>query len=206
MRIENIGTKPSLIQSWIDDGDLASTPITTLAPFDVAPLVFRISPKTHKAIRLRYTGNSLPGDRESLFWLNVMEVRPTPASAEGSAVIEFSYRNRLRLFFRPDNLAGQRSNAAEKLEWKLVPHQSGYALQVHNPTPYHISLTSVALIGKQERYEKAENRDINDSLLFPIQTKQFVLPGLKVIPSGPLKVEFVEVNDHGTDAKQSTDL
>ncbi|QHD95766.1 fimbria/pilus periplasmic chaperone [Proteus terrae subsp. cibarius] len=37
LQIFNRSEQPTLVQSWIDDGDIASTPETTTAPFIVYP-------------------------------------------------------------------------------------------------------------------------------------------------------------------------
>lgn len=81
VRLENKGSRPALVQSWLDAGDRLSTPANAQAPFTLSPPIFRIEPHQQQALRLRYSGDPIPTDRESLFWLNVLEVPPTAADA-----------------------------------------------------------------------------------------------------------------------------
>ncbi|WP_017478224.1 fimbrial biogenesis chaperone [Pseudomonas sp. PAMC 26793] len=207
VRLENKGSRPALVQSWLDAGDRLSTPANAQAPFTLSPPIFRIEPHQQQALRLRYSGDPIPTDRESLFWLNVLEVPPTAADAAQKNQIELSFRTRLRVFLRPPALPYPVENAASKLQWKLVPHERGYALQATNPTPYHISLTTVDLLGDGKRFSKVANKAANDSLLMPAgDIKLFALPGLRTPPNGTVKVEFIAVSDFGARVRHSAAL
>jgi len=209
VRLENKGERPALVQLWLDDGDKLATPATAKAPFTALPPILRIEPKKQQAPRLRYTGEPLPKDRESLFWLNVLEVQPTAADAKDRNLLELSFRSRLRVFFRPEGLPYSKAAAAPKLSWKLVRHEGGHALEVVNPTPYHVSLGSVELVGKggNARYPKAPNKEANDSLLLPAgDIKRFVLPALRTPPAGALKVEFTAISDFGARVSHTADI
>lgn len=76
VRLENKGDRPALVQTWLDTGDIRSTPATAQTPFTVSPPIFRIEPHQQQALRLRYSGEGAAADRESLYWLNVLEVPP----------------------------------------------------------------------------------------------------------------------------------
>ena len=198
VRLENKGDRPALVQTWLDTGDRNSTPATARTPFTLSPPMFRIEPHQQQALRLRYSGAPLPTDRESLFWLNIFEVPPTSADAAQNNQIELSFRTRLRVFLRPQGLPYPVSSAATRLQWKLVPHDNGFALQATNPTPYHISLASVALLSEGKRFNKAPSQAANDGLLLPAgDMKLFALPQLRIRPNGNPKVEFVSVSDFG---------
>ncbi len=207
VRLENRGSRPALVQTWLDSGDRHSRPATAQAPFSVSPPIFRIEPYQQQALRLRYSGDPVPTDRESLYWLNVLEVPPRAADAEKNNQIELSFRTRLRVFLRPPTLPYPAASAAAKLQWKLVSHAQGFALQVTNPTPYHLSLASVDLLNAGQRFSKAPNQSATDSLLLPAgDVKQFVLPLLRSRPSGALKVEFTTITDFGARVRHSADL
>lgn len=198
VRLENRGSRPVLVQAWLDTGDRHSTPVTAQTPVTVSPLIARIEPHQQQALRLRYSGEPLPTDRESLFWLNVLEIPPRSADAEQNNHIELSFRTRLRVFLRPQALPYSVASAVSKLQWKLVAQDRGWALQVTNPTPYHISLASVALLSAGKRFSKAPNQAANDSLLLPAgHVKLFALPLLRNCPSDTAMVEFTSVSDFG---------
>ncbi len=49
-----------------------------------------------------YTGEPLPQDKESVFWLNVQESLPKPdANKAGVNRLQLNSRSRIKLFFRP---------------------------------------------------------------------------------------------------------
>lgn len=207
VRLENKGDRPALVQTWLDAGDMRSTPATTQTPFTISPPIFRIEPSQQQALRLRFSGESAPTDRESLYWLNVLEIPPVTAGSEQNNQIELAFRTRLRVYVRPPKLPYPVGSAPSKLQWKLVSHNQGFALQATNPTPYHISLTSVDLLSDGKRFSKAPNKEANDSLLMPAgDIKVFALPQLRDRPNGAIKVEFTAVSDYGSRVRHSADL
>ncbi|MBJ2219890.1 fimbria/pilus periplasmic chaperone [Pseudomonas sp. MF7453] len=207
VRLENKGTRPALVQTWLDDGDRYSTAATAKAPLSASPPIFRIEPHQQQALRLRYSGEPLPADRESLFWLNVLEVPPSAAKGEDNNQIELAFRTRLRVLVRPQALPYPVASAASRLQWKLVAHERGYALQATNPTPYHVSLASVELLSAAKRFAKAPNQSANDSLLLPAgDVKRFALPLLRECPPAPTRVEFTSVSDFGARVRHSAAL
>lgn len=207
VRLENKGDRPALVQTWLDTGDLRSTPATAQTPFTLTPPIFRIEPNQQQALRLRHLGEPAATDRESLYWLNVLEVPPVTAGSEQNNQIELAFRTRLRVFVRPQSLPYPVASAPSKLRWELIPHHQGFALQATNPTPYHISLTAVDLLSEGKRFSKAPNVDANDSLLMPAgDVKVFALPTLRNRPNGSAKVEFTAVSDLGARVRHSAGL
>lgn len=206
VRLENKGDRPALVQTWLDTGELDSTPQTAQTPFTLSPPIFRIEPHQQQALRLRYVGEQLPTDHESLYWLNVLEVPPRSANAEQNN-LELAFRTRLRVFLRPRALPYPVGSAPAKLQWQLVPHGQGYALQATNPTPYHISVTTVDLLSDGKRFSKAPSKDANDGLLLPAgDVKLFVLPLLRNRPRGASSIEFTTVSDFGARVRHSANL
>lgn len=198
VRLENRGNRPALVQTWLDSGDRHSTPATVHTPISVSPPIFRIEPGQQQALRLRYTGEPLTEARERLFWLNVLEVPPRAVDAAQNNQIQLSFRTRLRVFLRPSALPYPVERAASKLQWTLVPHELGFALQVTNPTPYHVSLGPVMLLSAGKRFSKAPSQAADDSLLLPAgDVKRFVLPTLQQRPHGAAQVEFTSISDFG---------
>ena len=207
VRLENKGDSPALVQTWLDTGDVRSTPATAQTPFTLSPPIFRIEPNQQQALRLRYLGEGAPADRESLYWLNVLEVPPVTAGSEQNNQIELAFRTRLRVYLRPEKLPYPVTSAPAKLQWKLVSHNQGFALQASNPTPYHISLTSVDLLSDGKRFSKAPNQEANDSLLMPAgDVKLFALPQLRDRPNGKTQVEFSAVTDYGSRVRHTAAL
>ncbi|HGY8840292.1 TPA: fimbria/pilus periplasmic chaperone, partial [Escherichia coli] len=72
VQLTNVGISPSLIQAWIDNGDPKAAPETIKTPFVITPPIARIDGNKGQTLRLSYTGEPLPADRESVFYLNVL--------------------------------------------------------------------------------------------------------------------------------------
>ncbi len=185
IRFENKNQKPALVQVWLDTGDEGVLPEKARVPFLATPPIFRMEPGKQQVVRLAYTGEPLPTDKESLFWLNMLEVPPKAQDAPESNQLQLAFRTRIKVFFRPKELPYQPSQAAQKLRWNLVPSEHGQALHVHNPTPYHLNFDSDALPIWHRTWSN------------PMTDNRFPLPSLKAAPKGEAWVEFQTIDDYG---------
>lgn len=192
--LANKSSAPSLVQVWIDAGDRTSTPESAKVPFAISPPIFRLDPDKGGSVRVVYTKEALPADKESLFFLNVREI---PAkSNDGSNMLQFSVRNRIKLFFRPARLPGSAAGAANQLAWKLVDGEAGkgVALQVTNPTPYYVNFSKIGLsVG--ERSFAATGKG---GMVAPGATTVFPMTDLANRPAGDAKAQFNVINDDGS--------
>lgn len=141
---------PRLVQAWVERAGSSTAPESSDVPFSLSPPVFRIDASKGQAMRLVYTGEPLPEDHESLFWLNVLEVPPNVQAGRaldegGQNYLRFAFRIRTKLFFRPAKLSGKPEEAIERLRWSLHRGPHGAQLQVHNPSNYHVTFNEVAL-------------------------------------------------------------
>lgn len=203
VKLTNEGKAPGLVQVWLDDGDEKSTPDSAKVPFTVAPPIFRVDGGKGQAVRLMYTGEPLPEDKESLFWLNVLEVPPKAENKDGRNMLQFAFRTRIKLFFRPVKLAGGVEHAAGNLSWKLMPPEAGKApaLQVSNPTPYYVNFAKVGL-GINEKTVGDEG----GGMVAPGQSAAFPLKGLTHMPSGEVKADFSVITDFGSVVKKTSPI
>lgn len=207
VRLENKGERPSLVQVWVDDGDKRATAISTDAPFTLTPPVFRMEPHRQQVVRIRHSGGDLPADRESLFWLNVLEMPPRSADHAERSQMLMSFRTRIRVFYRPDGLPYAVTDAPRKVQWALQHTAAGYVLAATNPSPYFLSLTKVELVSDGQRFQKAPGQQVNDGLLLPGgAVKHFALPGLTTAAAAGAKVEFTAVSDYGARVAFSSPL
>ncbi|MDN0120115.1 fimbria/pilus periplasmic chaperone [Yersinia frederiksenii] len=189
VKVTNMGSGPVVLQSWIDNGDVNARPETLKVPFVLTPPINRVEPNKSQTLRISYTGTTLPKDRESVFWLNVLEI---PAKADANSkqnYLQMAYRSRIKLFFRPQGLIGNPNDAAKSLVWTKV---SG-GLKATNSTPFHISLVTVGVNigGKPSRIE--------GQMISPNDSMTFALPGNSSVST--VDIEFV--NDYGAVNKLS---
>lgn len=138
VRLGNSGEQPILAQTWLDKGDPRIDPSLLVVPFIVSTPLVRLDPQQTTVLQLRYTGEALPGDRESLFWINFLEVPRLPDSS--GHLLRLSYRLRMKLLFRPPGLPGSAETAARQVVWKL---SAGSVLSAENPSPFYVSITAL---------------------------------------------------------------
>lgn len=192
IKLTNEGKSPGLVQSWVDAGDARAAPSTTKVPFVVTPPISRIDPTKAQTLRIVYTGEPLPTDRESVFWLNVLEVPPKPSAEEGGANrMQLAFRSRIKLFYRPGNLKGESGDAPAKLGWRLTRVNGKPALEAYNPTSYYVSVAEVVL---KSGAKKAVSD--NTGMVGPGETHAFVLSG-DAIEAADARVHYSTLNDYG---------
>ncbi len=148
LRATNDGATPVLLQVWVDTGDREAMPGNIAVPFTVTQPILRLDSKRSQLLRIIFTGDpsQLPGDRESIFWLNVLEIPPKPRSEAGHNRMQVVFRSRIKLFYRPATL---RENGDiprhQQLRFKLIDQNTAPVLQISNPTPFHQTLLELAV-------------------------------------------------------------
>lgn len=183
IKLTNEGNAPALVQSWFDKGDPAAPPASISVPFVLTPPVARIDPGKGQSLRIVYTGEPLPEDRESVFWLNVLEIPPKPNAQEtGPNKLQLAFRSRIKFFYRPEGLKGVPGEAPAKLVWRLARTDGRLLLECHNPTAFHVSVVSVELsaAGKRAVNERGAMVAPGDTLRFPLNGDLPSIPGIKV--------------------------
>ena len=80
LQLSNNGSKPALVQAWIDEGDPKSTPDQSKVPFMITPPISRVEPTKSQTLRITALPNALQLDQkqETVFWLNVLDIPPRP--------------------------------------------------------------------------------------------------------------------------------
>ncbi|MEN5388370.1 molecular chaperone [[Pseudomonas] hibiscicola] len=193
VRSQNAGSGPVLVQAWISAYGARTSPAESSAPFVILPPVVRVDAGKHQVFRLRFLGDDLPADRESVFSLNLAEIPASPAGEEASSgVLNIVLRNRLKLFYRPKSISRlDAAGAIDSLRWSLVSEGQGWVLQAKNDSPFHVS-TVKASVTVNGRSAAAGSMD----MLRPYATHRFPLTGtLSTVSSG--SVTFKYINDHG---------
>lgn len=145
----NDGTEARLVQAWVDSGDAGERPESSKAPFVITPPMARVDPGKGQTLRIMFTGANLPQDRETVFWLNVLEIPPKPKAGTDKAdnYMQLAVRSRMKLFYRPKGLQGTPDAAADQLSWRLVSEGKGYSVECTNNTPFNVSFSDVSFKG-----------------------------------------------------------
>ncbi len=124
-----------LIQSWIENaGDQKDT------QFVITPPLFSMQGKKENTLRIiNATNHQLPGDRESLFWVNVKAIPAMEKDQKNENTLQLAIISRIKMFYRPTHLAMAPEEAPAMLRFR----RSGSKLTLINPTPYFITVTNM---------------------------------------------------------------
>lgn len=185
VQITNPGKYPVLLQSWTDDGHPEIRPDALRTPFILTPPLTRVNADSGQTLRLSYTGTPLPADRESVYWLNVLEI--PPVGEKGSNQIQVAFRSRIKLFYRPTGLDDKGAQAAiAQLRWQAW----GNKIALNNPTPYYVSAVAVTLT------QGGKKTTVAADMLAPNGSAEFVLPdGMSADSADSVTVDAM--NDYG---------
>lgn len=179
--LKNVGHAPYVIQAWIDAGEGK-----TKTPFVVTPPLSRLDPGMENILRIMRISNNLPTDRESVLWLNVKEI---PEKAKEDNVLQIAMRTRIKLFYRPSALEGKPTESRHQLKWAVLPSKNNHdsVLKIENPTPYHVTFTSLKINQGQQ--------EINADMVPPKGESVYSLNATSLQKS--VDVRFTTLNDYG---------
>jgi chaperone protein EcpD len=139
VQLVNDSEQTHLVQSWIDEGDASAAPEKVKVPFSLLPPVVKMSGHAGQALKISAMNTqSLPKDRESVFWLNVLDVPPVPEGS-GDSYLQVAIRNRIKLFYRPEPLGDLDGSVAEK----IAVSTSGGQTCLKNDSPYYMTIPQV---------------------------------------------------------------
>lgn len=200
VRLQNKSDAPTLVQSWIDNGD-PNQPLDEISvPFALIPPITRIEANSGQTLRLMFTGENLPADKESVFWLNVLDVPPDDESLTNKNKLQMAIRSRIKIFYRPAGLTREGADLAAK---KVVWRQNGGAgtLSGYNASAYHVNIPSVTVMdanGKEHGSEKG-------LMINPGESQTFTLADTKNIKMQD-KINYIYIDDYGSPRKVETTL
>lgn len=193
IQMTNYSEQPTLIQSWIDEGNINSTPETTNAPFIVTPPINKIAANEGVQLRIRFLGNNLPIDRESVYYLNVLDIAPKPKNANGMNTLQFAIQTRIKVFYRPISLLPLPDTLLDSAKFYV----DNGLLTVNNPTPYFLSIASIYTANNA-------NELIAKSLMIAPFSTQTITSGKKVISGENITVVYID--DTGQQIEHQTKL
>ena len=195
VRLTNQNSLPALVEAWIDSGDAHSTPDKVNTPFLITPPLFRMEPNRDQSLRIMFTHSDqpLPTDRESVFYLNVLEVPPKPSGQQftGKNYIQLAIRSRLKLFYRPDGLQGDPAKAPAQLTFKATGADGSVALVVHNPSVYYVTIAGITVNVGGTSYK------VDTGMVAPLSDLHLTIKDLKQAPAAGTSIKYDCINDFG---------
>ncbi|PXX73155.1 P pilus assembly protein, chaperone PapD [Pseudomonas sp. LAMO17WK12:I10] len=181
--VRNQGAQEILLQSWLEVEEGSEQ----IVPFAVTPPLARMDGNGRQLLRILFQGKGVPSDRESVFWLNVQEIPKTSANAN---TLQLAVRQRIKLFYRPAQLVGEAADASSKLKWQMLAEGKNSVLQVENPSPYHVSIAELDVVGSNYASNASSSRMIAPGEMARIEMNP-------VTDSSPLTLSFRSINDFG---------
>jgi len=153
-------TQPVLLQAWLDDGDPMAQPGMQELPFLLTPAVSRVEADAAQVIRILRYGD-LPGDRESLFYFNALEVPVKTELVPDRNRVQLAMQARMKFFYRPANLPISVDDAPKLLRFTLdaADADGQPQLRIHNPTPYYVTVIRLALYSPDTPPDAAPDSD-----------------------------------------------
>ena len=102
-----------------------------------------------------FTGaEHLPQDRETVYWLNVLEIPPKPKAGSDAAEddLQLAVRSRLKLFYRPKGLQGYRLiRCPDQVIWHVVTSPRVTPPIRTNDTPFNVSFSDLTFKGSPQQ-------------------------------------------------------
>lgn len=197
IKLKNEGERPSVVQSWIDSGDVMQNPGLIKVPFLLTPPMIRVDPGKGQALRIIYTREKLLADRESVFFLNVLDIPAKVKSLENQNMIQLAIRTRVKVFFRPENLQGSADEAPLKLSWQLVKASNVWELHCQNNSDFHVSMANISLTSE------GHGVAVGEGMVAPHEKKIFALGSR---PATTARVKFLSIDDFGAAREQFGEL
>ncbi|MHA7847496.1 fimbrial biogenesis chaperone [Serratia sp. D1N4] len=200
VQLTNNDNIPYVVQMWSDINNPSSTPDKADGPFVVVPALFRIEPKTGQSVRLVFTGKDLPQDRESVFYLNSVQIPPKNVAGAAENQMLVVLRNRIKIFYRPKGIVGSPEKITEQLHFSLNQQAGQWVLTAKNDSGFYASfINAAAVVGNKEVPFKAD-------MVAPKSQASWKLEKGAASPAGAQKVKFTLVNDYGGHTRAEASL
>jgi len=192
LRLSNQNTYPILVQAWVDDGNTDRVPEEADSPIFTMPPVFTMAPKEIFSVRLVYSGESLPQDRESVFWLNLYEIPPNSSLLESASTsLVLAVRTQIKVFYRPEKLSLPVSKLIESLHFSIKKSGEHGQLVIDNPTPYFATISALQITQGPNVQQRAVE------MIPPFQQFSSAID-LRTDPqNNSLDIDFAIVDDNG---------
>lgn len=180
--VKNNEDREYLVQSWVDAVGNPELEHTAKLPFIVSPPLFHMANKSEAVVQVMYAGQGLPTDRESLVWLDVKAI---PAMTDGEKKIKtkvmVAVLTRIKLFYRPENLPGNATDAIAELKWQKDANNT---VTVKNDSAYYVVLNKIKINDEQVKVSVEDNNTVvapHGSKTYPVKSAK---SGVKVSWSG----------------------
>lgn len=198
--VGNVGEQTTAFQAWIDNGQ--EGPHDSTAPFVITPPVVLLQSGARSMLNIVHTGlASVPADRESLFWINLLEVPPVPETTPDDLRLNVALNMQLKLIYRPSALTYDFAAIARQLRFSQRREGSSNFVVVENPSPFIVSFAHWELRLSDGQAVPLPTQDLT---IGPFTGRMMPWPGKSL--RGVTQVRALMIDDHGTHRKLDFDV
>ncbi|RBX36773.1 molecular chaperone [Escherichia coli] len=183
IQLRNTSDQPYIINIHVEDERGSDKNV----PFMPTPQTFRMEAAAGQALRLLYTGNNLPQDRESVFWFSFSQLPYLNKNDKSQNQLILALTNRVKIFYRPSSIVGKSSDAPKNLTYQVKQNR----IEVTNPTGYYVVIRAAELLSNGKKVPLA-----NSVMIAPQSTTEWTLRSGISVARGAL-IHLVTVNDYG---------
>lgn len=185
--LSNSEKQPTLVQAWIDNGDMLASPESIQTPIIITPPVFTMKPNEIRSIRLILASRTaLAKDRETIYWLNIYQIPPSNETVNRvTQKMVLPLRIRMKVFVRPSGIGELQEQSVKQVDFKLQNVAGKTTLLITNPTPWHINLNQIVISGEK----------IDNTMLIPKSSQTITLQDSTKSYD---RLDYSVINDLGT--------
>lgn len=187
IQLRNNDDQPYIVNIQVDDGQGSDNN----SMFIPTPQIFRMEPSSGQSVRLIYTGEHLPQDRESIFWFSFSQLPYQKNNEKGQNQLILALTNRVKIFYRPRNIVGKSSEIAQNLKFQVKKN----CIEVTNPGGYYAVIRNAELVNRGKKTPLAYSMMIapQSKVEWPLHSSAHALNGAGA------RIHLVTVNDYGVD-------
>ena len=196
VQLRNPDNKAYLLQMQIDDHEEIKEKADSSSSFIVTPQIFRMEPNSGQSIRIKYIGDNLPQDRETIFYFSFSQLPLLKKNEQAANQLVLAVTSRVKIFYRPKGIAGAPADAMKALRFSL----DGKRIKVSNPTGYHVVVRKASLLVNGREITLADS-----TLVAPKKETEWT-PSASVSRLAGSQLRLVVVNDYGVDNVNTINL
>lgn len=201
LTFKNSKGKPNIVQVWTDNGDEKSTINSENTSFLINPQIFKMQEDTVQSVRLVFLDQkNVPSDKESLFFLNFLEIPMVKENTLSQNQLSFLFKNRIKIFYRPKGIIGDPVESIKNMSFSIEKGQNNY-LVVNNPSNFYINFNEIK-VGSANTYFSVESG--NDMVPPQSSVRWKIADGSAY--KNISEVNYSIVNDYGAIIKHKENL
>ncbi len=190
--LRNLDEQNALVQTWIS----SEKDNKSIVPFVITPPLTKVNAKTSQEIRIAYTREDLPTDRETLFYFHILTIPSQDPELKKLKLKEsIAIKNVYKLFYRPESLKSSLEDTVQNLKFDI-----SNGLQIKNNTPHYFTLRDTTLLDSDGKsFYLGRLPMLAPFSTTDVKTDKIDLTTIK-------SVKFAYLNDGGREVKHSIDF